>query len=183
VYSHQLAKAAGVTPAQVRRDMMDIGYNGSPIHGYNVTELIKSIDDFLDAPEGQRAMLVGIGNLGRALISYFAGRRPQLTLVAAFDRDPRKVNRVIHGTRCYPDKRIAKVVKAKGISIAIIAVPASEAQAVAKKCVKAGIKGILNFAPVPLHVPEHIYVLDTDISMALEKVAFFARNKRRRSGV
>jgi redox-sensing transcriptional repressor len=124
-------------------------------------------------------MIVGIGNLGRALISYFAGRRPQLTLVAAFDRDRKKVNRVLHGTRCYPDKRIAEIVKSGDISIAIIAVPASEAQAVAKKCVKAGIKGILNFAPVPLHVPASIYVLDTDITMAIEKVAFFARKRRR----
>ncbi|MBN1808974.1 MAG: redox-sensing transcriptional repressor Rex [Planctomycetes bacterium] len=180
VYSHQLAKSARVTPAQVRRDVMAIGYHGSPSRGYMVAELIKSIDDFLDAPQGQRAALIGVGNLGRALVAYFSGRRPQLSLVAVFDRDPKLVGKNFHGCPCSPVEQFAPTRNSLDIAIAIIAVPASEAQAVADICVKAGIHGILNFAPVPLNVPATVYVDNIDLTVELEKVAFFARSMNRR---
>ncbi len=178
VYSHELAKSAGASAAQVRRDMMIIGYSGSPIHGYNVQELIQTIDNFLDAPEGQRCAIVGVGNLGRALISYFTNRRPMLRVVAAFDNDATKVNRVIHGCRCHPMEDLHRMIHEQDIGICLITVPASAAQAVAETCVRAGVTGILNFAPVVLHLPDSVYVSDIDLTMALEKVAFFARQKK-----
>jgi len=181
VFSHELAVSAGVTPAQVRRDMMAVGYSGSPSKGYSVKDLIKSIDDFLDAPEGQRVALVGIGNVGRALIAYFSGRRPQLKLVAAFDNDPKLINRTIHGCKCLHAAELAETAKQEDINIAIIAVPASDAQAVADNCVKAGIHGILNFAPVPLKLPPNVYCDNIDMAVALEKVAFFARKAKESS--
>jgi len=175
IYSHELARMAGGTAAQVRRDLMAVGYTGSPTRGYDVRELANAIGAFLDAPEAQGAALIGIGNLGRALLAYFSGRRPRLSVVAAFDSDPSKINRVIHGCRCYDIKDLAQVVKDLGISIAVITVPAGEAQNVADALVDAGIRGILNFAPVPLHVPRGVYVEDIDVTTSLEKVAYFAR--------
>ncbi len=116
VYSHQLAALADGTAAQVRRDMMAIGYSGTPTRGYEVDELLESIGTFLDAPHGQGVALVGVGNLGRAILAYFAGRRPKLSIVAAFDIDPTKVNRVIHGCRCYPIDQLAEIVREKRAS-------------------------------------------------------------------
>lgn len=175
VYSHELARMAGGTAAQVRRDLMSVGYSGSPTRGYDVRQLADSIGSFLDAPTPQGAALVGIGNLGRALMAYFAGRRPRLSIVAAFDSDPAKANRVIHGCRCYAVEDMARVVKELGIKVAVITVPAAQAQAVADTLVEAGVKGILNFAPVPLTAGPGVYVEDIDMTMSLEKVAYFAR--------
>jgi len=177
IYSQELARMAGVTAAQVRRDIMAIGYSGSPARGYDVHALGESIGDYLDAPGGQGVALVGIGNLGRAIMAFFSGRRPRLAIVAAFDADPYKVNRVIHGCRCYPAEEIGQVVREQNITVGIITVPASEAQNVAETLVRAGVRGILNFAPVPLRVPAGVYVEQIDMTMALEKVAFFARQQ------
>ena len=177
VYSHQLAAMAGGTAAQVRRDMMAIGYSGSPTRGYEVTELIQSIRDFLDAPGGQNAALAGVGNLGRSIMAYFAGRRPNLRIVAAFDVDPYKLNRVIHGCHCYGLDQAVRVVPEMDIQVAIVTVPATEAQAVADTLVRAGVHGLLNFAPVRLRVPPEVYVEDIDMTTSLEKVAYFARQR------
>jgi redox-sensing transcriptional repressor len=175
VFSHQLAQLTGRSAAQVRRDLMAVGYSGSPMHGYEVGGLLKSLRDFLDKPGGQNAALVGVGNLGKALLAYFTGRRPNLHITAAFDNDPYKVNRVIHGCPCHPLEEAAEVLRAKGIQVAIVAVPAAAAQAAAELVVEHGVRGILNFAPVRLKLPPHVYVEDIDMTMSLEKVAYFAR--------
>jgi len=175
IYSHELAEAAGVTAAQVRRDLMVLGCSGSPRHGYEVAELAAAIDDCLDAPEVQCVAVIGIGNLGRALLAFFASRHPNLRVVAGFDNDPLKTDHVVHGCRVYAMERLAQVAAERGIRIVMLTVPASEAQKVADLCVAADMRGILNFAPVPLHVPEGVYVSDVDLTMSLEKVAFFAR--------
>jgi len=177
VYSHELGKMAGVTAAQVRRDLMVVGYTGSSTRGYDVPALLESIRKFLDAPGGQGIALVGIGKLGRALMSYFAGRRPNLRIVAAFDVDPYKANRVIHGCRCYPMSEMASVVSEKGIRAAVLTVPASEAQTVADALATAGVTGILNFAPARLHMPRHVYVEYIDVTTAMETIAYFARTR------
>lgn len=174
-FSHQLAHLAGVTPAQVRRDLMAIGYSGTTKRGYEVPELVDSIGQFLDVANGQGVALIGVGNLGRALLAYFAGRRPHLSIVAAFDNDPYKVNRVIHGCHCYSLDDITRVIREQDIRVAVLTVPAAVAQSVADILVSAGVRGILNFAPIRLRVPPHTYVEDIDMTMSLEKVAFFAR--------
>lgn len=175
IYSHQLAAMAGGTAAQVRRDIMAIGYSGSPVHGYDIEQLLESIGLFLDASQTQNVALVGVGNLGRALLAYFVGRHPTLSIVAAFDTDPAKANRVIHGCRCYPLEDLKRLVTELDIRLGIIAVPAPEAQGVANVLCQSGVRGLLNFAPVRLWVPEHVYVENLDVTMSLEKVAYFAR--------
>jgi len=175
VYSHQLAERTRVSAAQVRRDLMALGYSGSSRHGYDVRDLLEAVGEFMDAPSGQRMALVGVGNLGRALLAYFIGRRPKLSIAAAFDRDPAKIGRVIHGCRCYPGEKLQEVVRREGITIAIITVPAGEAPAVAKACVAAGVRGLLNFAPVQLNLGPSTCVSNVDLTMSLETVAFFSR--------
>lgn len=175
VFSHQLSTLSGCTAAQIRRDLMAVGYSGTPSQGYEVAQLLKAVREFLDAPGGQKVALVGVGNLGKALLSFFSGRRPNLQIAAAFDIDPSKVNRVIHGCRCCSMDSLAETAKALGISVAILAVPAGAAQEAADKLVKAGFSGVLNFAPARLRAPPNVYVQDIDMTMALEKVAWFAR--------
>ncbi|MGI6460819.1 MAG: redox-sensing transcriptional repressor Rex [Candidatus Hydrogenedentales bacterium] len=174
VFSHELAARSGCTAAQVRRDVMATGYTGSPVRGYDVAALAGSINDFLFHSDAQKVALVGIGNLGRALMAFSPRRNPRIPLVAAFDNDKTKVNRVIHGCRCYPMPQLEEVVESEGIRVGIIAVPSAVAQDTARRLCRAGVSGLLNFAPTHLWVPPHVYIENLDLSMALEKVAFFA---------
>jgi redox-sensing transcriptional repressor len=177
VFSHELAVVAGSTAAQVRRDVMVVGHNGSPTKGYDVHELARSIGELIDGDQSQSVALVGVGNLGRALLPFFAGQRPNLSVVAAFDSDLEKVNRVTYGCRCYPMEEAARVIEEKSIRTVILAVPAGAAQQVVDTVVGAGVRGILNFAPARLRVPACVYVEDIDMTTSLEKVAFFARRR------
>jgi len=180
VHSHTLASLAEVTAAQVRRDLMAVGCCGTPRRGYAVSFLIESIGELLDTPEPQGAALVGIGNLGSALLAYFSGRRPKLAIMAAFDIDPAKVNRVMHGCRCYPVEKLENTVRKKDLRVGIVTVPASEAQGIAEALVRGGVRGLLNFAPTRLHVARDVFVEDMDMTMSLEKAAFFARREDRK---
>jgi redox-sensing transcriptional repressor len=182
VFSHELAGSTGVTAAQVRRDMMTIGFSGSPTRGYNVELLGQAIARILDPPQAQEIALVGVGNLGRAILAYFVGRRPQLALTVAFDTDAERYNRVIHGCRCYPATEMEALIQGRGIHTAILAVPAASAQAVAERIITAGVTGILNFAPVRLHVPDWVFVESMDLALSLEKVAFFGRQQTKPQG-
>jgi len=173
IYSHQLARLAVSSPAQVRRDLMTIGFSGSPRKGYAVQELIDTIQAVLARSVETRVALVGVGNLGRAVLAYYANRQP-VRFAAAFDRAPEKAGRILHGCRCYPSDQMAEVVRREGIHVGVIAVPAAEAQGVADQLVLAGITGILNFAPVRLYVPPGMYVENVDLMMALDKVAYYA---------
>ncbi len=178
VYSHQIAAETGVSAAQVRRDLMAIGYSGSPNRGYQTTELIKSIGEHLDGPGETGVALFGLGNLGRAIIAYVSRQRPNLAVTAAFDKDPAKAGRVIQGCRCYAVEEIAQVAREKNIKVGMIAVPAYAAQDAADRLVAAGICGLLNFAPHSLKVPAHVHVEELDLTLSLEKVAFFARRSQ-----
>ncbi len=174
LFSHELATLSGVSAAQVRRDIMHIGYSGNPNRGYDVEALLESIGQFIDDPDGHRAALIGVGNLGRAILAYFAGRRPNLSIVAVFDNDPEKYGRVILGHRCYSIDNFETVIKEKNIRSAIITTPAHVAQSITDRLIAANIRGILNFAPVALRVPPYVFVEDIDMTTSLEKVAYFA---------
>jgi redox-sensing transcriptional repressor len=175
VFSHQLAAQADVTPEQLRRDLMNVRYEGSPTRGYEVGVLEERVGTFLDPPIVQAVALVGVGNLGRALFAYFLGRRPLLQIVAAFDIDPAKVDRMINGCPSFHISEARTVMRNMGISVAMIAVPASAAQSAADILVEAGVRSLLNFADVRLRLPPDVYIEHIDIGVTLEKVAFFAR--------
>jgi len=177
IFSRELAELVGGTAAQVRRDVMALGYSGSPTHGYDIPHFIESIGRFLDAPLGQPTALVGIGHLGSAILAYFSGRRPKLWIEAAFDNDPSRVNRLVHGCRAYPLQDLARIVQERGIHIGIVTVPPDQAQRVADQLCEAGVYGLLNFAAVRLAVPKGVHVEDVDIIASFEKVAYFARQR------
>ena len=175
LYSHELARLAGVSAAQVRRDLMAVGYRGTPIHGYEAVLLSDSIAALLDAPGPQAIALVGVGNLGRAILAYFAGRHPKISFTAAFDSDPAKAGRVVQGCRCHVMHELARVIGQEGIRAAVIAVPAPSAQEAADQLVAAGVRSILNFAPTSLRAGAGVYVEHHDLTTSIERVAFYAR--------
>ncbi len=182
LFSHDLARMARVSAAQVRRDLMDTGYIGSPNKGYEIKKLVGCISRILDNPECENVALIGVGHLGRAIIDYFQGRRSNLCIVAAFDNNPSKVNRIVQGVKAYPISQLQEIVENEKINTAIVAVPGNAAQGVADQLVQAGIRGILNLAPTPLYVPENIYLVEQDMTMSLEKVAYFARRSFNKKG-
>lgn len=175
IFSHELAAMLHITSVQVRRDIMLIGYSGTLRQGYDVKELIDIIGKIIDSKEGQKVAVIGIGNLGRAIIGYFSGKRTKLSVVAGFDLNPEKVDRVYAGVWCYHFDRLTEIIKNENITIAVLTVPASEAAAVAELLVMAGIKGILNFTPKPINVPSNVYLEEYDIITSLEKLAYFVK--------
>lgn len=154
---------------------MIIGYSGTPARGYNVIKLKEHIERFIFPSKEQKVVLAGVGNLGRALLKFFQGRRPNLRIVASLETNPEKFGRMIQGCPCYSIEEAARIIWEGEITVGIIAVPDREAQYVADVFVKAGIRGILNFARTPLHVPSGVYVEDIDLATSLDRVAYFAR--------
>ena len=145
IYSHELAELHHNTAVQVRRDIMFIGYTSMQRKGYDVRELINVIGEILDSEKGLNVAVIGIGNLGRAVTTYFVGKRSRLNIIATFDVDTAKINRKISGVKCYSLNRLKEVVESHNISIAIMTVPADSAVEVSEQLVEAGIKGVLNF--------------------------------------
>jgi redox-sensing transcriptional repressor len=154
---------------------MAIGYSGSPNRGYEVDKCLESIGSFLDGSSRQDVVLVGAGRLGRSVISHFAGRRPMLRIVAAFDTDRSLEGTSIDGCRCYGAGAMDQVVRDLGVRVAVVTVPPGHAQAVATTLASAGVRSIISFAAVPLRLPENVYVEYVDITTALESAAYFAR--------
>jgi redox-sensing transcriptional repressor len=175
IYSHQLARHAVVSAAQVRRDLMEIGYSGSPNKGYDVDACIASIGNFLDGVVSQEVALVGVGNLGRAVLAHFEDKSSSVAIVAAFDVEPDLTDTVVQGVRCFDAGRMETLVRDLGIEIAVLTVPGKAAQETADTLVRAGVKSLISFAPVPLHLPNDIFVEYMDITAALESAAYFAR--------
>lgn len=175
IYSHELAKIMNLTPVQVRRDLMLIGYAGSQSKGYVIKDLINLVSEIIDAEGGTKMAVVGMGNLGRAIANYLHGKREKLSIVASFDNDLNKTDRIITGVPCHHENKIEEIVKKENITIAIITVAPEATQQVANKLLDAGVKGILNFTSVPLTVPEGIYLEEYDIITTLEKLAYMAK--------
>jgi redox-sensing transcriptional repressor len=180
VFSHEIAQMLHITPVQVRRDLMLIGYSGNLRKGYDIKELIDMIGNIIDTEKGQKVAVIGLGNLGKAFISYFKGKRTKLTITAVFDVNPDKIDRIYDGVPCYSINRIAEIMKKENITIGIITVPADQAPAVAETLVLSGVKGILNYSPKPLNVSPYVYLEEYDMITSLEKVAFFAKKNDER---
>ncbi|HRS54728.1 MAG TPA: redox-sensing transcriptional repressor Rex, partial [Bacteroidales bacterium] len=161
---------------QVRRDLMLISHSGTLQKGYDVKELINLLSKILDTDNDVNVAIIGLGNLGRAIMGYFAGKRPKLKIVAAFDVNPDKIDKVYAGVKCYHFDKITEIIKKESIEIGIITVPAEEAPKVAEKLVLAGIKGILNYSPCSISVSPNIYLEEYDMITSLEKVAYFVKH-------
>lgn len=177
IYSHELARLHNNTAVQVRRDLMLIGYSSMKKKGYDAKELIDVIGKIIDYKNGLNVAVIGMGNLGRAVTTYFIGKRPKLNIVATFDNDANKTNRVISGINCYHIKDLKEKIKASNISIAIITSPPNTAADITETLVMAGIKGILNFTTTPLNVPDNVFLEEYDMITSMEKVAYFVKDQ------
>lgn len=175
IFSHDLAARLHITAVQVRRDLMLIGYSSVQRKGYDVRELIDTISKIIDSEESINVAVVGIGNLGRAVAGYFKGKRSKLNLVASFDNDPQKVNKVISGVKCYSYSEAEKVIRELNIRIAILTVPPDNAREITEELVRYGIRGILNFTTIPLNVPSDVFLEEYDMITSMEKVAYFVK--------
>ena len=179
--STQLGKKLGFTDAQVRKDLAYFGQFGYPGIGYRCEELIPAIKRILGTDRSWPVAVVGLGNLGRALLGYRGFDDQGFRVVAAFDVDPDKLKQEVEGIDLYHLDRLAEVVQSKAIRLGIIAVPAVAAQEVATKLVDAGIDGVLNFAPVTLMLPEHVSRVGVDLAIELEQLSFAVVNRSENS--
>jgi redox-sensing transcriptional repressor len=175
VSSEALAQAAGVKPTQLRKDLAYFGTFGTRGLGYDVTDLSKKIADELGTSHLQPVVLVGVGHLGLALLSYRGFGKEGFEIVAAFDAEPhrlrdKKIRQPILGMNQLPD-----FVREHGVKMSILTVPAAAAQEVANQLVAAGIVGIMNFAPIPLSVPEEVMVSNVNLAIELENLSYFIR--------
>jgi redox-sensing transcriptional repressor len=172
VSSARLAGLLGVKPWQIRKDFSYFGDFGTPGVGYHLDHLIKQINRILHLDTGPRAVLVGVGNLGSALLAFPGFRMYGSEIAAAFDVDKRKVGRVKNGVLIEDISRLRRVCRQR-VDLAIIAVPETAAPEVAEALVCAGIKGILNFSPCHIAVPKRVKVITIDIAMDLARLPYY----------
>jgi redox-sensing transcriptional repressor len=173
VSSEALAKAAGVKSTQLRKDLAYFGTFGTRGLGYEVAELYKKIADELGTSRLQPVILVGVGNLGLALLSYRGFEKEGFEIIAAFDAEPKRkrdkeIKQPIHGMEKLPE-----FVRERGVKMAIVTVPVAGVQEVTNGLVHAGITGILNFAPIMLDVPEEVSVNNVNLAIELENLSYF----------
>jgi redox-sensing transcriptional repressor len=172
ISSKQLGGSLGLTDAQVRKDFAYFGQFGHPGIGYRVDDLIVQVRRILGTDKTWNVLLVGAGNLGRALLAYRGFENKGFKLVAVFDQDPGKIGKRQGSFVIQPIGELEKVVAEKQIRLAIIAVPADNAQDVADQLVAAGVRGLLNFAPVSITVPSDIALNAVDLAVQLEQLSF-----------
>ncbi|HDI00068.1 MAG: redox-sensing transcriptional repressor Rex [Candidatus Latescibacterota bacterium] len=173
VCSSVLARLTGVSPAQVRKDLAYFGQFGRRGKGYEVESLRRKLREILGIDRTWKVVLVGVGNLGSAILRYVCFKKGYFEICCAFDRDPAKIGREVGGIRIEDVRRIGDFIRENGVKMAIIAVPVEEAQSVADMLVKNGIEAILNFAPTVVSVPRSVMVVNVDITICLERLAFY----------
>ncbi len=172
ISSRQLGESLRLTDAQVRKDLAYFGQFGHPGIGYRVDDLIAQLRRILGTDKTWNVLLIGVGNLGRALIAYKGFEKKGFRLVAAFDADANKVGKKHGAFVIQPMEELASTIQKLGIRLAIISVPAEHAQMVAESLVAAGVRGILNFAPVSIVVPPEIGLTAVDLAVQLEQLSF-----------
>jgi len=172
ISSKQLAASLGLTDAQVRKDLAYFGQFGHPGIGYRVAELIGRLKKILGTDRNWNAAVVGAGNIGRAVMPYARFARKGFDIVAVFDNDPKIIGTEVAGHKVRPMRDLAKLVKDREIKIGIVAVPAGAAQNVADALIDAGVRGILNFAPIRLDIHDEVSIVSVDFLLSLEQLAF-----------
>lgn len=159
-----IAEELKLEPIQVRKDLALTGIVGKPRIGFPVDELIQAIYSFLEWDKEHRAVLIGAGNLGTALMGYREFNKRGMNIVAAFDLDKNKIGNSLHGTPVYSLGQMSEKIEELEVDMALLTVPSGHAQAVADLLVRAGIRAIWNFTNVKLKVPEEVIVQKEDLS-------------------
>jgi redox-sensing transcriptional repressor len=172
VSAADLARALGLDPTLVRKDIELTGIVGKPRVGHPLAGLVHWIENFLGLNRPKAAVLAGTGSLGSALLGYEKFRSHGMQIVAAFDVDSEKIGQRIHGTEVQPLLHLADYVRRMEIPVGLIATPAGAAQSVADLMVSGGIRGIWNFAPAHIHLPEGIILQNEDLYHSLASLSF-----------
>lgn len=172
ISSKELGQSLSLTDAQVRKDLAYFGQFGHPGIGYHVEDLIARVRRILGTDKLWNVLLVGAGNLGRAMMGYRGFNAKGFNLVAVFDADPAKAGTKLGNFTVVPMEKLKPTIQTMDIRLAILAVPADFAQEVANQLIEAGIRGLLNFAPVSLTVPSHIALNSVDLAVQLEQLSF-----------
>jgi redox-sensing transcriptional repressor len=172
VFSGNLADAAGVTSSQVRKDFSLFGITGNRRGGYHVDELIDRIGHILGKNEVQKVVIVGMGNIGKALMRYRGFEAGGIKIVAGFDNDPARFNPSAE-LPVLPLEDFRQFITANNVKIAILAVPDMAAHQVSEIMVSAGIKGILNFAPIQLRGADDVVISSINLEVELENLIYF----------
>jgi redox-sensing transcriptional repressor len=176
VHSHQLASLVGVTAAQLRRDLATFGSFGNIARGYNVREMDRTIGRIVGTDITQAVALFGLGDLGRALLSYRGFEERGFNLAAIFEPDPHKIGHVFNGRRCYGLADLETVIGQHDIRIAILASRADGLQELVDRAAAVGVRAFLNFVPKRVIAPADGFVENIDISAKLEKLSFLSRH-------
>ena len=172
VSSKQLGESLGLTDAQVRKDLAYFGQFGHPGIGYRVDDLIGQVKRILGTDKTWNVIMVGAGNLGRALSAYRGFEAKGFRLIAVFDNDPAKVGKRLGPFNIQPLAELADTIGQQKVKLAILAVPAEHAQEVADRVIDAGVRGLLNFAPVSITVPPQVALNAVDLAVQLEQLSF-----------
>lgn len=175
VSSTELSEAVKVDPATIRRDFSYFGALGKKGYGYNVQYLLSFFRKTLAQDELTEVILVGVGNLGTAFLNYNFSKNNNTKIVQAFDIDENKVGTKVGGVPIYHLDDIKKVIS-ENVQIAILTVPAQAAQKTVDVLVDVGIKGILNFTPARLNVPENVRVHHIDLTIELQALVYFLKH-------
>jgi redox-sensing transcriptional repressor len=181
VSSQALGELLDVTPAQIRKDLSYFGRFGKQGRGYNVASLLNKLREILGIDRQWRLCLVGVGRLGQAIAEY-GGFGPQgFEIVAAFDASPDVVGRQVGGVTIHDIEELDTFLQSARVDIGIVAVPAPAAQGVVDRLVEAGIRAILNYAPITAHVPRDVSIRHIDPVLAMQSMTFYI--KRAEPGV
>jgi redox-sensing transcriptional repressor len=172
VSSEELAQRVGVTAAQVRKDLSLFGTFGKRGLGYSADELLTALRTILGLERRWRVALVGAGRIGAALLGYQDFRRQGFFIEAVFDKDPEKIGQRWHGHLVLADSELERVLAEQRIDIAILAVPAEAAQQAVDRVTGAGVRAVLNFAPVKLAVPADVAVKHVNMAVELEGLSY-----------
>src|SRR3990172_3271235 len=156
--SHELGRRLGISSAQIRKDLSHFGEFGKQGTGYHIQFLIEQLRRILKVDHEWEVALVGVGDLGRALAHYNGFRNRGFRISLIFDSDPAKIGGQLNGFEIHDAAQLGEMIRAPGITLAMVAVPAEAAQKVTDELVQAGVRGILNYAPINLAVPEEVYV-------------------------
>lgn len=181
VFSDNLADAAGVTASQVRKDFSIFGISGNRRGGYQIDELIDQLNKVLGKDQVHKFVIVGVGNIGKALLDYNGFVKSGINIVAGFDIDPSRQDP--HGeTPIFPFEDLSEFVKKNDIKMGIIAVPDFAAQRVLELMVSAGIKGVLNFAPIRLRDIDGVVINNINLEAELENMIYFVNTSDKNNG-
>ena len=173
ISSRELADAAGVKPTQLRKDLTSFGHFGTRGLGYDIVTLLDKLGGVLGRAHRNPVVLVGVGNLGAALLAYGGFRREAFEVVAGFDVDVKRQRRRTFTQPIYHLDKLETYVRQQQVKMAIITVPPQAAQDVTNRLIGAGVNAILNFAPTVLHVPANVVVSNVNLAIELENLSYF----------